>query len=277
MRDVYKPYRGILLDAYGVFWGGNDLIPGAKETMESLVAAGKVVGILSNATQINLKEKFLPYGLIEGRHYHFLLTSGQMVNNILAKGSLPFKTEVKKYFLFGGLHPKYASHNAIFQGTEYVETQDIGEADFIYIPVPHINGEDQLNPELFHDQVKGLGSTELPMLCANPDRFAQEGSPPRFVVRQGSIAALYEKLGGQVFYYGKPSREAFEIAMGHFRARGLMDPKEILMVGDTPETDIRGANGYGMASALVTETGVFSGTPNDLLASDYPDHFIDRL
>ena len=37
------PFKGILLDAYGVFWGGNDIgpFPEAIETMKTLVTQGK--------------------------------------------------------------------------------------------------------------------------------------------------------------------------------------------------------------------------------------------
>ena len=50
---ISEKFKGILLDAYGVFWGGNEcgLLPGALNAMEKLVGEGKIVGILSNTTQ----------------------------------------------------------------------------------------------------------------------------------------------------------------------------------------------------------------------------------
>lgn len=58
LLSISDKYQGILLDAYGVFWGGNafGLLPGAKEVMQQLVAKGKIVGILSNSTQLAAKE-----------------------------------------------------------------------------------------------------------------------------------------------------------------------------------------------------------------------------
>lgn len=55
------------------------------------------------------------------------------------------------------------------------------------------------------------------MICINPDLFAHEGNPPKPVVRQGSIAAIYEELGGPVFYLGKPSDLIFAEAMKNLR------------------------------------------------------------
>ncbi|MES2200501.1 MAG: TIGR01459 family HAD-type hydrolase [Chlamydiota bacterium] len=287
---ISNNFNGVLLDAYGVFWGGNDcgLLPGSKEVMEKLVLTGKIVGILSNATQLSSKEihKLQSHGLIQGKHFHFLITSGDVARFIFLHEKPPFQTSLNKFWLFSGGHPKFSSHEAIFQGSVYSETSNIDEADFIYISVPHINGEDQIDPERFREEIEKIKKKNLPMVCANPDRFAHEGNPPRAVVRQGSIAKMYEEMGGQVFYIGKPYNKVYLIAMGYFEQYKITDPKDILMVGDTPETDIRGARFFGMPSALVTQTGIMAdrisrkgweAAVKDLSSQDLPDYFIGGL
>jgi len=287
---VSDNFAGILLDAYGVFWGGNEfgLLPGSKDIMEKLVSKGKIIGILSNSTQLASKEiqKLNLHGVVQGKHFHFLITSGEVARYIFLNETLPFETPRKQYLLFGGIHPKYSSHQAIFQDTKYRDTSNSDEADFIYITVPHINGEDQENPELFRKEFEKLRMKNLPMICANPDQFAHEGKPPRAVVRQGSIALMYEKMGGQVFYIGKPHNKAYTTAMRHFEHYNITKPAEILMVGDTPETDIRGARCFGMSSALVTRTGIMADRIQHhglekamkmLSAQDCPDYYIGKL
>lgn len=283
-------FQGLLLDAYGVFWGGNDfgLLPGSKELMEKFVSEGKIVGILSNATQLASKEihKLSLHGLIEGTHFHFLITSGEVTRQFFLNEKLPFTTSSNKFWLFGGIHPKFSSHEAIFKDTAYSETLDINEADFIFISVPHINGEDQTDPAMFYEEVKKIRSRNLPMICANPDRFAHEGNPPKLVVRQGSIAKMYEEMGGEVLYIGKPYQRVYSIALNQFLKHQITDPAEIIMVGDTPETDIRGANRFGMSSALVTQTGIMADrifhnglekALKDLPAEDTPTYLIQRF
>src|SRR5581483_3235698 len=75
-------FQAILLDAYGVFWGGDraGLLPGSKETLEKLVLSHKIVGILSNASRFSFKEieKFKAHGLLQGVHFHFMVTSGDV-------------------------------------------------------------------------------------------------------------------------------------------------------------------------------------------------------
>jgi HAD superfamily hydrolase (TIGR01459 family) len=286
--SISDAFSGILLDAYGVFWGGNEygLYSGSAETMAHLVSQGKVVGILSNTTQLAAKEidKLEKHGLHLGQHFHFLITSGEIARTLFLAERLPFATPRRKFWVFGQAHPRYALFN--FEETVYQKTDEIEEADFIYVAIPHIDGEDQVDPELFREEVKKILPKKLPMLCPNPDRFAHEGSPPKAVVRQGSIALLYKEMGGTVFYIGKPHETAFTFALEEFRHRGVQKLEQLLMVGDTPETDIQGAKQAGLASALIVKTGIMAdrishkgldSAIKDLPEEDTPTYFIERL
>ncbi|MGE5196536.1 MAG: TIGR01459 family HAD-type hydrolase [Anaerolineae bacterium] len=257
--NLIDHYDAFLLDAYGVFWGSNQIgmLPGAKEAMEYLVSHEKKVGILSNSTQLasKEKEKLAKHGVLEGVHYHFLLTSGEVARGLLTAGKLPFSIPRKTYWLFGSDHPRFSSHSILFEDTGYQQTMDIEEADFIYIAIPHLDGIDQENPDVFVKRVKEAALQLIPVLCTNPDRFAHEGLPPRLVVRQGMIAQMFEAQGAAVYFIGKPFPAVYEQALDQF---GSIQPRRILMIGDTPETDIRGAHQLGFATALVTKTGIMS-------------------
>jgi HAD superfamily hydrolase (TIGR01459 family) len=284
--DLIDRYDYFLLDAYGVFWGSAEIgmLPGAREAMEHLVSLGKKVGILSNSTQLvaKEKEKLAKHGVQEGVHYHFLLTSGEVARELLILERLPFPVLSKKYWLFGAEHPRF--HLALFQDTEYSWTENLKEADFIYIPVPHIDGFDQEDPEVFLKEVQEVATRGIPILCANPDCFAHEGSPSRLVVRQGMIAHMLQTHGASVHFIGKPFATVYEKALQLFSSGVQLD--KVLMIGDTPETDIRGARGVGLATALVTETGGMReriGISNLFFAlsqlpqSDLPDYVIERF
>lgn len=103
IESICEPFDGILLDAYGVFWGGNDvgLLPGCKTAMERLIAKGKIIGILSNSTQLAKTEigKLTNHGLIQGQHFHFFITSGTLAKRIFLTDTLPFPTPNKKFYL----------------------------------------------------------------------------------------------------------------------------------------------------------------------------------
>ena len=185
--------------------------------------------------------------------------------------------------LFGSPHPRFGTHLQLFEGTKYRETKDLKEADFIYISIPHNDGIDQVDPEVFRNAVEAIGMV-VPVLCVNPDRFALEGSPPRPVVRQGSIAQMFAEKQTPVYLMGKPSKIIYERALQQFPPH--LSKKSIVMIGDTPETDIRGAHRMGLTAVLVTKTGVMANlikkegvTPviGNLPLNDKPEFLLERL
>lgn len=86
------------------------------------------------------------------------------------------------------------------------------------------------------------------MVCANQDLgIMREGKEYMCV---GAISKHYEKMGGNVFYHGKPSPDMFERLFTLNTVRG---PKhKTVMVGDSLLTDIAGANAFGMDSVIIT-------------------------
>lgn len=281
--------RALFLDAYGVFWAGGaaGAFPGAQETMERLFASGMPIGIVSNSTQPGKNEvsKYAKHGFIQGKHYHFLVTSGDVAKSLFSSDALPFPTPHKKYALFCPPHPKFSSPACLFEGSPFTETADLAEADFIYLNIPHIDGEDQEEADCFRALVASFIPSQKPMVCANPDLSAHEGKPPRLVVRQGTIASLYKEMGGSVCYIGKPSTQMFSFAFEHMKLLFSVPKELILMVGDTPETDIRGARAFGIHSALITNTGIMADRISKsghtaleaLPPTDLPDLFIERF
>jgi HAD superfamily hydrolase (TIGR01459 family) len=281
ISSISHLFKGILLDAYGVFWAGNrvGLIPNADIAMKRLVLSGKIVGILSNTTQMVDEEikKLQEHGLIQGQHFHFMITSGELTRRIFSAQEAPFPMPKKKFWLLNKDTNAKIPAYSIFASSSIKETSQVEEADFIYICPPKIFGEDQTDVSLFEEEVKNLIQYNIPMVCSNPDFFALIDTPPRLVIRQGSIAELYKKLGGKVFYIGKPHLFAFETAMKSFSEYAIDDPASVVMVGDTPETDIQGARNFGMKTALITKTGIFSQRPKNLLPEQTPDFYIERL
>lgn len=288
LDELCNHYDAFLLDAYGVFWASNQegAYLNAKEAMEKLVLKGKYVVILSNSSQLaeNEKKKLERHQIYQGIHYHFLYTSGQVAHQTLKNLSLPFKTPHYTYWQWGDNHPRYAKAELLFENTLYKKVEQIEKADFIYIHIPHIDGLDQEKSSVFETSVKEACSYHLPVLCTNPDLFAHEGNPKKLVVRQGSIAKLFEKYGAIVHYIGKPYEQVYQIALQAFPSHITTD--KILMIGDTLETDICGAKKVGLKAALVTETGIFNEKKKDtnemtLLESlpkhQQPDYFIRRF
>lgn len=248
----------VIIDAYGVFNFGKGISPNAIATFQQWLNEGKKVYILSNTTALNdgTIKSYEKKGVIKGIHYTDMMTSGQYAHEDILAGNLPVKG--KKYFVFGT--PNFKNSNpipAIFNGSEYEVVKEISEADFIYCGIPQLKDEageayDSEKEEDFLPLVQELAKSQKPLVCANPDKTANEGG--RFVIRQGTIAELYQKFGGQVILYGKPDSRIFNKLIERYCPQ--VPRQEMLMVGDTVHTDIKGATLAGIPSALVLEGGV---------------------
>ncbi len=86
-------------------------------------------------------------------------------------------------------------------------------------------------------------SYNLPLYCSNPDRKSPRAD--RLVISPGSLAFAYADLGGETTFYGKPHLPVFKALEKVFGAA------RYLMVGDSMEHDIMGANTAGWDSLLV--------------------------
>ena len=80
------------------------------------------------------------------------------------------------------------------------------------------------------------------MLCTNPDLIVHRGLKTEYCA--GSVAAVFEKLGGSVVYFGKPYPEIYNFC--------IKKNEKILAIGDNIRTDIKGANKMKFDSLLIT-------------------------
>ena len=81
------------------------------------------------------------------------------------------------------------------------------------------------------------------MICTNPDLIVDRGNVRELCA--GSIAMVFEKMGGNVVYFGKPYPEVYNQSIDN-------NNKKILAIGDNLNTDIRGANLLNYDSLLIS-------------------------
>jgi HAD superfamily hydrolase (TIGR01459 family) len=118
--------------------------------------------------------------------------------------------------------------------------------------------DERETPDDYREMLADLARRSVPLICANPDLMVERG--PKLIPCAGSLARIYESLGGHVLYAGKPYPAIYERAYAAIAAaRGSLPPKErILAIGDGLRTDVEGAGREGLrclfiASALHVE------------------------
>ena len=113
------------------------------------------------------------------------------------------------------------------------------------------NSEYILCTGLFDDHDKDLKyykvlleeKLEKKMICTNPDLIVDRGNVRELCA--GSVAMVFEKMGGEVVYFGKPYPEVYNQSINNKN-------KKILSIGDNLNTDIKGANLLNFDSLLIT-------------------------
>jgi ribonucleotide monophosphatase NagD (HAD superfamily) len=91
----------------------------------------------------------------------------------------------------------------------------------------------------------------------------------RLVYCAGAIADLYQALGGEVLYAGKPHRPIYDCALGAaqaLRSAPIMRER-VLAIGDSVRTDLTGAAAFGVDFLFVT-AGIHAG---ELGSREEPD------
>ena len=92
---------------------------------------------------------------------------------------------------------------------------------------------------------------KLPFVCANPDLAVDVGADR--LPCAGAIAALYEEMGGPVYWAGKPHASAYQAAT--LKAEELraatVAPQRVLAIGDAIRTDLAAAQGAGMDALFI--------------------------
>ena len=111
--------------------------------------------------------------------------------------------------------------------------------------------DDDEAPEAYRGRFLAARERGLKLLCANPDIVVDQGD--RRLWCAGALAKLYEDMGGESLYFGKPHPPIYDLARRRLAATGgAVADDRILAVGDGLFTDIQGAIAEDIDSIFVT-------------------------
>ncbi len=268
---MIERYEVLLFDAFGVLMNSTGPLPGAPELVAELNQQEKPYYVLTNdASRLpaTAAQKYQRFGI--AIEHQRIITSGNLLDKYFkihdlsgARCCVLGPDDCRQYIEKAGgrIVPAAESFDALVIGDE---------SGF-----PFLETLDSTLSSLFQRLDSG-GNVRL--VLPNPDLIYPK-SDTGFGFASGSIAMMFE-AALQMRYpgrtdlrfdrLGKPHRAIFEEA---FRRSGTMD---MVMVGDQLETDIRGANAFGIESVLVS-TGITVGTSNSLPKSLRPTYYTSSL
>jgi HAD superfamily hydrolase (TIGR01459 family) len=268
---IASSFKAVFFDQYGVLHDGRRPYPGAREALAALKARGVKTVVLSNSGRAGKANARRMAALGFGPElYDFLVTSGDVARRLLRSGPLAAR-----------LHPQARAFVVSSDGCDELSPElgltpapASGEADLVIIAGSQA---DRIPLDDYRKLLAPAAEHSVPCVCFNPDKLmlTAAGAAPG----TGRIAEIYQELGGEVTWIGKPFPEIYRAAA---ELAGVEDPRDILCVGDSVEHDIAGANGFGAFAALV-RTGILVGLSREELAAEMgrrravPDYVVQSL
>ncbi|MBT07369.1 MAG: TIGR01459 family HAD-type hydrolase [Rhodospirillaceae bacterium] len=241
IASLAKAYEVFILDIWGVLMDGLDPYPGAAYCLENLRNCGKKIILLSNAPrQAHLVGEKLNSIGIPPTLYDDVLSSGEATRLALSARSDPHIAKLgNTYFYIGPDRDR-----GLLEGLDYTESSNLKTSNFLLVTGPW---ESTDHPEMYNKLFDQALEQKLLMICTNPDQVVVRQTGEQLLCA-GALADHYKNLGGQILYFGKPHQDIYSIL---FERLGNLPKHSIVAIGDTLETDIKGANEFGIATTLV--------------------------
>jgi HAD superfamily hydrolase (TIGR01459 family) len=231
-------YDVVFCDVWGVLHNGVIAHPAAGEALSRFRAGGGLVVLLSNApVPWTSVARVLELRGVRRDAWDAVVSSGDLTrDHIVQRG----------YRRLHHIGP--ARDLSLFKGLKVAR---VGLAEAEAILCTGLNDDANETGETYRPLLEHAKALGLPFVCANPDLVVDVGGT--LLPCAGLLASVYEDLGGQVFWAGKPYRVAYERA--HARAEELIgrsvDPSRILAIGDAIRTDVAGAVAFGIDALFI--------------------------
>jgi HAD superfamily hydrolase (TIGR01459 family) len=230
LRSVVENYDIFYIDLWGVVHNGITLHKNAIEALEEITKANKNYVLLTNSPRPSktVKSSLEKMGM-RSEIREKVYSSGEAALGYLKKNLLD-----DKFYHLGP--PKDYD---LFLDFKKNKTENVEESSYLLCTGLFEEQSEDLNyyKELFKDHISKK------MICTNPDLIVDKGDKRELCA--GSIALVFEKLGGEVMYFGKPFPEVYNQAIN---SQG----KKVLSIGDNLNTDIKGANFLNYNSLIIS-------------------------
>ena len=257
LTEIAQQFDAIVLDQWGVLHNGTAPYRGAIGCLSGLAATGCRLAVLSNSGKRAAPnaDRIAAMGF-EHKLFEVVMTSGEALWQDIAHDLVSER-------VFFPIERAAGDAAQWAKGLEVRLVDQPGAAEaLLLMGLPDGAGPNDFGPAL---EIARAG--DLPVICTNPDR-ASPRADGQTVLSPGACAHAYADAGGDVRFYGKPYLPVFRALESALGAR----PKRLLMVGDSLEHDIAGANAAGWSTCFV-EAGLHAA---DLTGSD-PDNTLQRL
>ena len=250
LKSIINYFDLLFIDIWGVLHNGINLFNDSVYALDQIEKLNKDYVLLTNAPRPNSTViKFLKKMGLDQSKCDKVFTSGQAALKYL-------NSDIKKLKFYHIGPPRDFD---LFKLFEEYKVDNIEDCDFLLCTGLFEDFEKDLKfyENLFKNKV------DKKLICTNPDLVVDRGEIREFCA--GSVAKVFERLGGKVEYFGKPYPLVYNQA-------ATINNKKVLCIGDNLNTDIKGANIQNFKSLFILN-GIHNNENNlNKLLSDYKVH-----
>ena len=230
LQSIVDNYDLFYIDLWGVVHNGVKLHEKAIITLKRLLEINKKFVLLTNAPRpiYTVKVILEKMGMDENLRNH-VFTSGE--------ASLSYLNKEHKFQKFYHVGPPRDFD--LFKDFKNYKSNKITDCEYLLCTGLFDEHDKDLN--FYKDLLES--HVDKKMICTNPDLIVDKGN--RRELCAGSVAMVFEKMGGDVVYFGKPYPEVYNQSIDNKN-------KKILSIGDNLNTDIKGANLLNYDSLLIS-------------------------
>ena len=253
--DIISLYDVFILDQWGVMHDGYKGYDHAINSVEKLIKENKKLIIISNSSKRKTSSISRLKSLgFDKNHFIEVMTSGEMIWQEIKTSIYKYGNDLKNCF---HIYDKSKEDGLEFRNglEKFNFVSKVNDANFILACTPFENTE----PIDYIPILKDAVDMNLLMFCANPDFVTIEKNNDKNMYCMGTIADLYDHMGGRVVILGKPSKEIYKVSCKKIED---FNKSKIVAIGDSLDHDILGANNFNIDSVLIS-----SGIHKDLFVN----------
>ena len=248
LSEIAPGYDAVFCDLWGCLHNGHEPYPAAVAALQAFRAGGGTVVLLTNAPRgrrevaAQLERMGVPADC-----WDVIATSGDSARAAMFRGAVGSKV----YFIGQEHDLSFFEPMRLVTNPVPITRVPLDEAEGIVCTGPE---DPHADPEIYRPDFLLAKQNGLKLLCANPDVVVDRGETREWCA--GALARLYEEMGGESLYFGKPHPPVYDLARRRLAAIRPVDDARILCIGDGIHTDVQGGIAFLDAEQLSASAAI---------------------
>jgi HAD superfamily hydrolase (TIGR01459 family) len=245
LAEVANRYEALFCDLWGCVHNGVEPFPAAVAALQAYRAGGGRVVLMTNAPRPTpavirqLDAMGMPRDV-----WDVVVSSGDASRAAMIDGAVGTRV----YHLGPAKDESFFTETDDGMDAAHIERVPLDEAEGVVCTGLFddlTETPEDYRPTLLYAKTRGLK-----LLCTNPDIVVDLGDERLFCA--GAIAQLYEEMGGEAIYCGKPHPPIYDLARRRLAEGGRPVGDAVLCIGDGVLTDVKGGIGEGLDTLFIT-------------------------